>query len=144
MTPFPRGPFGRQVFDTSSGWGWRWGGFTNPAMRIASPCIAQYSGGHRTGQETVEGPPSPCGSHPSTPTWAATRVRSLDRPAAQPAHGGAHLTETSRHNDQIPTDPRTVILTALFCLTTAVTLPPDQLHSLTDLLNLAVTVFGRR
>ncbi|MFF0009619.1 hypothetical protein ACFYQT_40195 [Streptomyces tibetensis] len=54
------------------------------------------------------------------------------------------MAETAVNNDQIPTDPRTIAFIALFCLTTAVTLPPDQLQIFTDLLNLAFAVTGRR
>jgi len=73
-----------------------------------------------------------------------TRVRSLDRPATLPAYGGPDLTETTRPNDQNPIDPRTAVITDLFCLTTAVALPPEQLQSLAELLNLAYAVLGRR
>lgn len=98
--------------------------------------------GYRTGQERVEAPYTRAG--PTEHPRRRTRVRSLDRPAALPAYGGTDLTETTRTNDQNPIDPRTILLTALFCLTTAVAIPHEQLQSLTELLNLAYAVLGRR
>jgi hypothetical protein len=54
------------------------------------------------------------------------------------------VTTSSPYNDQIPIDPRTILLVVLACLTTAVTLPPDRLQSFTALLSLALQVTGRR
>jgi hypothetical protein len=56
------------------------------------------------------------------------------------------VTQTSPYNDQIPTDPRTLLLLIFTCYALAVTLPPEQVQSFTDLLNTATTLLtmGRR
>ncbi|MEU8469558.1 hypothetical protein AB0F30_16820 [Streptomyces sp. NPDC029006] len=54
------------------------------------------------------------------------------------------MTETARDNDQIPTDPRTLLILALACLTVAAVLPPERVQSFAALFTLVLQVTGRR
>jgi hypothetical protein len=54
------------------------------------------------------------------------------------------MAQSARFNDQIPTDPRTLLLLALACLTVAVVLPPEHVQSFTELFTLVLQVTGRR
>ncbi|MFF7527335.1 hypothetical protein [Streptomyces pseudovenezuelae] len=56
------------------------------------------------------------------------------------------MTNSSPYNDQIPTDPRTLILLIFTCYALAITLPPEQVQSFTELINTATTLLtmGRR
>jgi hypothetical protein len=54
------------------------------------------------------------------------------------------LTENPLNNGQIPIDPRTALTVVLVCLTSAVALPPEQLQNFIALLDLALTLAGRR
>jgi len=47
-------------------------------------------------------------------------------------------------NDQIPTDPRTLLILVLACLSVAAVLPSDRVQSFAALFSLVLQVTGRR